>query len=172
MRTRQPAGPPLRGSARRTQASRGPRLLSLPPKEVYHYAFHIWNRTSIVPYMESTLSTVWPARRPGGTSGTLPANRLIVDNARSARGQARDSWEAKMIIDIHGHYTAAPTAHQEFRDAQLARLIAPSLADPNHHGPSLPQPAPARISDDQVRESIEGNQLRIARERGTDLTVF
>ena len=67
-----------------------------------------------------------------------------------------------MIIDIHGHYTTAPAAHQEFRDAQLARLA----------NPALPAPAPARISDDQIRESIEQNQLRIARERGTDLTVF
>jgi 4-oxalmesaconate hydratase len=67
-----------------------------------------------------------------------------------------------MIIDIHGHYTTAPAAHQEFRDAQLG-----CLSDPG-----LPAPAPARISDDEIRETIEGNQLRIARERGTDLTVF
>ncbi|HSZ43305.1 MAG TPA: amidohydrolase family protein [Trebonia sp.] len=67
-----------------------------------------------------------------------------------------------MIIDIHGHYTTAPAAHQEFRDAQLARLS----------DPGLPAPVPARVSDDEIRETIEGNQLRIARERGTDLTVF
>ena len=66
------------------------------------------------------------------------------------------------IIDIHGHYTTAPGALQEFRDAQLARL-----ADP-----SLPEPALAPISDELIRETIEGNQLRIARERGTDLTIF
>ena len=70
--------------------------------------------------------------------------------------------ETQMIIDCHGHYTTAPAALQEFRDAQLARL-----ADP-----ALPEPLPARISDDQIRESIEANQLRIARERGTDLTIF
>jgi 4-oxalmesaconate hydratase len=67
-----------------------------------------------------------------------------------------------MIIDIHGHYTTAPAAHQEFRDAQLARL-----ADP-----ALPVPEPTRISDEEIRDSIERNQLRIARERGTDLTIF
>jgi 4-oxalmesaconate hydratase len=67
-----------------------------------------------------------------------------------------------MIIDCHGHYTTAPAALQEFRDAQLARL----------RNPALPVPADPEISDDQIRETIEGNQLRIARERGHDLTIF
>jgi 4-oxalmesaconate hydratase len=67
-----------------------------------------------------------------------------------------------VIIDIHGHYTTEPADLARFRDGQLARL-----ADP-----SLPPPEPARISDDEIRESIEANQLRVARERGTDLTIF
>ena len=50
-----------------------------------------------------------------------------------------------LIIDCHGHYTTAPDAHQQFRDKQLARL-----KDPN-----LPMPLPARISDDEIRETIE-----------------
>jgi 4-oxalmesaconate hydratase len=65
-------------------------------------------------------------------------------------------------IDIHGHYTTAPAALQDYRDGQLARL-----ADP-----SLPEPVLAAISDEQIAETIEGNQLRLARERGTDLTIF
>ncbi|MBO0804534.1 MAG: amidohydrolase [Nocardiopsaceae bacterium] len=69
-----------------------------------------------------------------------------------------------MIIDCHGHYTTAPAAHQRFRDAQLARL-----ADPGRSAPAL---EPARIGDDEIRETIENNQLRLARERGTDLTIF
>jgi len=67
-----------------------------------------------------------------------------------------------VIIDCHGHYTTTPDAHQGFRDAQLARL-----ADP-----SLPEPAPADISDDAVRESIENNQLKLLRERGGDMMIF
>ena len=67
-----------------------------------------------------------------------------------------------MIIDCHGHYTTAPAALQEFRDAQLARL----------KDPALPVPAEPRISDDEIRATIEGNQLRIMRERGHDLTIF
>ncbi|GAB3865469.1 amidohydrolase family protein [Dactylosporangium cerinum] len=54
-----------------------------------------------------------------------------------------------MIIDCHGHYTTAPAAHT----------------------PAGPLPYP-RISDDEIRESIEGSQLRLMRERGVDLTVF
>ncbi|MGH8287141.1 MAG: amidohydrolase family protein [Steroidobacteraceae bacterium] len=67
-----------------------------------------------------------------------------------------------MIIDCHGHYTTAPGAHQKFREGQLARL----------EDPSLPVPRPARISDDEIRESIETNQLKLQRQRGADLTIF
>ncbi len=67
-----------------------------------------------------------------------------------------------MIIDCHGHYTTAPPQHQAFRDAQLARL-----ADP-----SLPVPEPGGITDAELRASIEGNQLRVLRERGGDLMLF
>jgi 4-oxalmesaconate hydratase len=67
-----------------------------------------------------------------------------------------------MIIDCHGHYTTAPAELRDFRDAQLARL--------KDH--ALPAPSLAPVSDDQIRETIEENQLRIARERGTDVTIF
>lgn len=67
-----------------------------------------------------------------------------------------------LIIDCHGHYTTAPEPHQEFRKAQLAR----------YEDPSLPEPTPAKISDDQIRESIEQNQLKLLRERGADMTLF
>jgi 4-oxalmesaconate hydratase len=67
-----------------------------------------------------------------------------------------------MIIDCHGHYTTAPTALQQFRDQQLARLKNPALAPA-----SL-----TRISDAEIRESIEANQLKLQRERGADLTLF
>jgi 4-oxalmesaconate hydratase len=67
-----------------------------------------------------------------------------------------------VIIDCHGHYTTSPTAHQEFRAAQLAAL----------DDPSRPAPTPATIGDDAIRESIEGHQLRILRERGADLMLF
>ena len=67
-----------------------------------------------------------------------------------------------MIIDCHGHYTTAPAAHQEFRDAQIAGL----------KDPSAPPAKATAISDDEIRESIEKNQLRLQKERGSDLTLF
>ena len=67
-----------------------------------------------------------------------------------------------MIIDCHGHYTTAPAPHQDFRKAQLERL----------ENPSLEPLVPAEISDDQIRETIEQNQLKLLRERGADLTIF
>jgi 4-oxalmesaconate hydratase len=66
-----------------------------------------------------------------------------------------------MIIDVHGHYTTAPGELQAFRDEQLAAVTS---------GASAPTIAP--ITDDQLRESVEGNQLRILRERGGDLMIF
>src|ERR1700716_420354 len=68
-----------------------------------------------------------------------------------------------MIIDCHGHYTTAPAELQRFRDAQLAALKDPALT---------PTAAKVSISDDQIRESLEKAQLKLQRERGTDLTIF
>jgi 4-oxalmesaconate hydratase len=67
-----------------------------------------------------------------------------------------------LIIDCHGHYTTAPAPHQRFRDQQLARL----------KNPQLPAPTRPGIHDDEIRESIESNQLKLQRERGADLTLF
>ena len=68
-----------------------------------------------------------------------------------------------MIIDCHGHYTTAPKALEEWRNRQIAGLKDPS---------ARPSPSELRISDDELRESIETNQLRLMRERGLDLTIF
>jgi 4-oxalmesaconate hydratase len=68
-----------------------------------------------------------------------------------------------MIIDCHGHYTTAPKALQDYRDAQIAALKDP--AQPPYNGE-------IDISDDQIRESLEGAQLKLQRERGTDVTIF
>lgn len=68
-----------------------------------------------------------------------------------------------MIIDIHGHYTTAPAPLGDWRDAQVAALTDPGAA-PDAAGP--------QISEDQIRETIEANQLQQMDERGIDLTVF
>src|SRR2546429_8623409 len=68
-----------------------------------------------------------------------------------------------MIIDCHGHYTTAPKELQTYRDAQIA-----ALKDPAHAASE----GSIKISDDQIRESLENAQLKLQRERGTDVTVF
>jgi 4-oxalmesaconate hydratase len=68
-----------------------------------------------------------------------------------------------MIIDCHGHYTTAPRELETFRDRQLAGLTDKSRR---------PAPAALVISDDQLRESVEGAQLKFQKARGTDLTIF
>ena len=67
-----------------------------------------------------------------------------------------------MIIDCHGHYTTAPKALEAYRQRQIAGLKDPA---------QVPSRAPS-ISDDEIRESLEGAQLRMQRERSTDLTIF
>ena len=66
-----------------------------------------------------------------------------------------------MIIDCHGHYTTAPEPHQLFREAQI---------EAHKKGEALPQIP--QISDDQIRASIEQNQLRLLKERDADMTIF
>ncbi len=68
-----------------------------------------------------------------------------------------------MIIDCHGHYTTAPAGLQAFRAAQIAGLD-------DHSTPPLP--VGPHVSDDEIRGSLEGAQLKLSRERGTDLTIF
>ncbi len=66
-----------------------------------------------------------------------------------------------MIIDCHGHYTVLPKAHDAWREAQKAAFAADTAP--------LPYPD---IAEADIRETIEGNQLRLIRERGVDMTLF
>lgn len=68
-----------------------------------------------------------------------------------------------MIIDIHGHYTTAPKSLEEWRNRQVASLKDPALA---------PKASELKISDDELRETIEQNQLKLMQARGADLTIF
>ena len=67
-----------------------------------------------------------------------------------------------MIIDCHGHYTTSPKQLEDYRKHQL-----------DCHSRHAPQSKGSLgITDDEIRESLEGAQLRIQRERGTDRTIF
>jgi 4-oxalmesaconate hydratase len=66
-----------------------------------------------------------------------------------------------MIIDCHGHYTTAPEPHNLWRQAQIAAY---------DNGQSfLKYPD---ITDDEIVDTIEKNQLRLLRERQADMTIF
>ncbi|MGH3149803.1 MAG: amidohydrolase family protein [Streptosporangiaceae bacterium] len=66
-----------------------------------------------------------------------------------------------MIIDCHGHYTTAPKAHTEWRQAQKA-AFTDGLTPPSYPG----------IPDDDIRATIEAGQLKLMDERGIDATIF
>ena len=70
-----------------------------------------------------------------------------------------------MIIDCHGHYTTEPKDLHRFRKEQTAAANAKDKA-------KMPPRSGLKMSDDEIRESIEGNQLKLQRERGTDVTIF
>src|SRR5262245_38925014 len=70
-----------------------------------------------------------------------------------------------MIIDIHCHYTTEPKALHQFRDKQLA---GPADPPPNPPAQSLED---LGISDEEIIQSVQP-QLKLQRERGSDLTVF
>jgi len=66
-----------------------------------------------------------------------------------------------LVIDCHGHYTTAPGPHALWREAQVSAWRAGKAP------PAYPQ-----ISDDEIRETLEANQLRLLHERGADMTLF
>jgi 4-oxalmesaconate hydratase len=68
-----------------------------------------------------------------------------------------------LIIDVHGHYTTAPPALEDWRNRQIAGIKDPS---------AKPKVSELKISDDELRESIVNNQLKKMQERGSDLTIF
>ena len=73
------------------------------------------------------------------------------------------SQSKPLIIDCHGHYTTAPLAMETWRNAQIAAIKDPGKA---------PKTSDLKISDDELRESIELNQLKLMKQRGSDVTLF
>jgi len=66
-----------------------------------------------------------------------------------------------VIIDCHGHYTTAPVKLRDFRKAQIAAF------EKGEKEPDEPV-----FSDDEVRETLVDAQLKLQKERGTDVTIF
>jgi 4-oxalmesaconate hydratase len=66
-----------------------------------------------------------------------------------------------MVIDFHGHYTSEPASFLHFRKQQIEALRDPSKTPPD-----------LEIDIDEVKQKLECAQLRLQRDRGTDLTIF
>lgn len=67
-----------------------------------------------------------------------------------------------LVIDCHGHFTSEPDAHHAFRKAQIAYVEGKLRERPIYPG----------ISDAELFATIEANQLRLQKERGSDLTII
>jgi 4-oxalmesaconate hydratase len=67
-----------------------------------------------------------------------------------------------LAIDCHGHFTSEPPEFRAFRDAQIAFA----------EGRTFERPVYSGIDDDDLRPIVEQNQLRMQRERGSDLTIL
>ncbi|AZS50135.1 amidohydrolase [Entomomonas moraniae] len=68
-----------------------------------------------------------------------------------------------LVIDCHGHYTTAPEALSKWREEQIQSIKTGSTA---------PKVSDLKISDEDIRQTIEENQLRLMNERGSDITIF
>src|SRR3954465_7990494 len=97
------------------------------------------------------------------TATILRAWRFISRSAAIVmRSMSRQYTKRPMIIDIHGHYTTEPQKLLSFRDKQLA-----GLAD------AMRKPATSElgITDEELVASVQP-QLKLQKERGSDLTIF
>jgi 4-oxalmesaconate hydratase len=103
-----------------------------------------------------------PAAIDAASSSSFPPPTNI--EAMSGPGSGRASSTAgEPIIDCHGHYTTEPQALLDWRKRQIAAIGDPS---------QKPTIDSLEISDDALRQSVEGAQLRLQRERGTSVTLF
>ncbi|WP_159008940.1 amidohydrolase family protein [Bradyrhizobium sp. S69] len=82
----------------------------------------------------------------------------------SGAGRARSSsGGSDLVIDCHGHYTTEPKEVLDWRKRQIAAIGDAS---------QMPSVDSLEVSDDQLRQSVEGAQLKLQRERGTSVTLF
>jgi 4-oxalmesaconate hydratase len=67
-----------------------------------------------------------------------------------------------LTIDCHAHFTTEPTEFRAFRSAQIQYAEGRGPRPPAYDG----------VSDDELVAAIAGNQLRLQRQRGTDVTIL
>jgi 4-oxalmesaconate hydratase len=96
------------------------------------------------------------------SSGSV-ASPVNVEAEARTRSKSAGEGAGGLVIDCHGHYTTEPKALFDWRKRQIDAIGSPS---------QTPRVDELDISDDRLRESVEGAQLRLQRERGTSLTIF
>src|SRR5262249_24939761 len=90
----------------------------------------------------------------------VPPATNVEANEGARRGTPAPSG---LIIDCHGHYTTEPPELLDWRKRQVT---------PIGDRAQMPSIDSLKISDDQLRQSVEGAQLKLQRERGTAATIF
>src|SRR5258707_13553145 len=73
-------------------------------------------------------------------------------NLEASSGLRRASAAGEIIIDCHGHYTTEPQELLDWRKRQVAAIGDRS---------QMPTIDSLKISDDSLRQSVEGAQLRL-----------
>ena len=96
-----------------------------------------------------------------GFMGRLAGLGAAAMTAGAAR--AEPSRYTGLVIDCHGHYTTEPAALLDWRKRQIGALNDPGQS---------PAPSDLRVSDDAVRASVSGRQLKLQSERGISLALF
>ena len=109
-----------------------------------------------------------PRTCPTTASWSISSRRF----ARTRRCGSAFSWitrRACIGADTHDHRLPRSLHHRARRAAEISRR-----ADrrPERPASTVPLSAQAKISDDEIRDSLENAQLKLQRARGTDLTIF
>ena len=88
--------------------------------------------------------------------------------AGGAQAQERRAQDARprysgTVIDCHGHYTTEPQAMIDWRKRQVAAINDPAQS---------PAIDALKITDDEIRASVQAKQLKFQTERGISLALF
>jgi 4-oxalmesaconate hydratase len=90
------------------------------------------------------------------------AAAITMDTARAEPAPQGPRYTG-VVIDCHGHYTTEPPAMLSWCKRQIDAINDPAES---------PSPSSLRVSDDEIRESVSGRQLKLQSERGISLALF
>jgi 4-oxalmesaconate hydratase len=127
---------------------------------------HVFDRLNLAPVGGcDCFARQFDFLRPAITASpvTRIASPTNIEAMSGDRRKADPSADHSLVIDCHGHYTTEPQELFDWRKRQIDAIGDRSQA------PSIES---FKVSDDRLRETVEGAQLRLQRERGTSLTLL